>query len=249
MAHGKFVAYYRVSTERQGRSGLGLEAQRQAVSEYLNGGRWSLSGEFTEVESGKRNDRPELAKALHLAKVTGARLVIAKMDRLSRNAAFLLQLRESGTRFVAADLPDANELTVGILAVVAEDERRRISERTKAALAVVRKRLAKSGRKLGNPNGAKALQRAGKGNRAAIAAVHQAALRRAYDLRPIIDDIEAKGTTSNRGIAAELNRRGILLARGETPAGEGESGPRWTDTMVARLRARLTTPHKPTGAG
>jgi DNA invertase Pin-like site-specific DNA recombinase len=242
MAHGKHVAYYRVSRERQGRSGLGLEAQRQAVREFLDGGRWSLVGEFTEVESGKHNDRPELAKALHLAKVTGARLVIAKMDRLSRNAVFLLQLRDSGRPFVAADLPDANELTVGILAVVAEDERRRISDRTKAALAVLRQRLAKVGRRLGNPNGAKALQRAAKGNRAAIAAVRQGALRRAQDLQPVIADIEAQGISSNRAIAAELNRRGILLARGET-------GPRWTDTMIGRLRARLATTTKPTGAG
>lgn len=127
------MAYYRVSTERQWRSGLGLDAQRTAVKEYLDGGRWRLIGEYTEVESGKRNDRPQLAKALHHAKVTGARLVIAKLDRLSRNAAFLLTLRDSGVRFVAADVPDANELTIGVLALVAQHERERISERTKAA--------------------------------------------------------------------------------------------------------------------
>ena len=161
MATGKFVAYYRVSTERQGRSGLGLDAQKAAVKEYLDGGRWTLVKEFTEVESGKNNDRPQLAKALHLCKVTGARLVIAKLDRLSRNAAFLLTLRDSGTRFVAADLPDATELTVGILAVVAQDEAKRISERTKAALQEAKKR----GVKLGNPRGAKPLLAAMKKHR------------------------------------------------------------------------------------
>src|SRR5262245_47088496 len=123
MATGKFVAYYRVSTARQGRSGLGLDAQREAVAEYLNGGRHTLLREFREVESGKQNARPELAKALHLCKVTGAMLVIAKLDRLSRNAAFLLTLRDSGVKFVSADMPEANALTVGLLAVIAEHER------------------------------------------------------------------------------------------------------------------------------
>jgi len=103
MAQGKFVAYYRVSTDRQGKSGLGLEAQRRAVKDYLDGGNWDLVQEFKEVESGKRNDRPELTKALHLCKVTGSRLLIAKLDRLSRNASFLLNLRDSGVRFVCAD--------------------------------------------------------------------------------------------------------------------------------------------------
>ena len=127
---GKYIAYYRVSTQRQGRSGLGLDAQRRAVADYLNGGGWELLHEFTEVESGKSNDRPQLAKALHLAKVTGATLVIAKFDRLSRNAAFLLTLRESGANFTAADMPDANELTVGLMAILAQHEREAISEHT-----------------------------------------------------------------------------------------------------------------------
>ena len=114
---GKHVAYYRVSTARQGRSGL--EAQRQAVADYLNGGDWKIVGEFTEVESGKTSDRPELAKALAMCRLHGARLVIAKLDRLSRNAHFLLGLKESGVDFVAADMPNANRLTVGIMAMVA----------------------------------------------------------------------------------------------------------------------------------
>ncbi len=118
----KFVAYYRVSTARQGRSGLGLEAQQGAVQGYLKGISGRLLAEYTEVESGKRNDRPKLQEAIHRAKVTGSRLIIAKMDRLSRNAAFLLTLRDSGVRFVAADLPNADETVVGIMAVVAQNE-------------------------------------------------------------------------------------------------------------------------------
>ena len=134
----KFVAYYRVSTARQGRSGRGLEAQRSAVLGYLKGISGRLLAEFTEVESGKVNDRPELQAALTKAKLTGARLIIAKMDRLSRNAAFLLTLRDSGVRFVAADNPEANEMVVGIMAVIAQNEREMIAKRTREALAVAR---------------------------------------------------------------------------------------------------------------
>src|SRR5437879_5128843 len=128
MAGEKYVAYYRVSTQRQGRSGLGLEGQREAVAVHLrtHGGR--LLAEHTEVESGRRNDRPELHKALRRAKVSGARLLIAKLDRLSRSAAFLLQLRDSGVRFVAADLPNADETVVGIMAVIAQNEREMIAK-------------------------------------------------------------------------------------------------------------------------
>jgi len=116
-ATGKFVAYYRVSTQNQDRSGLGLAAQRQAVADFLNGGDWKIVGEFTEVESGKKSDRPELARALAMCRLYCARLVIAKLDRLSRNAHFLLGLQESGVDFVAADTPNANQLTVGIMAL------------------------------------------------------------------------------------------------------------------------------------
>jgi len=122
---GRFICYYRVSTIRQGRSGLGLEAQRDAVRSYLNGGDWQVAGEFTEIESGRRADRPELAKAFAACRLHRATLVIAKLDRLARNAAFLLGLRDSGIDFVAADMPNANRLTVGIMAMVAEDEAQR----------------------------------------------------------------------------------------------------------------------------
>src|SRR5215469_14583256 len=119
LAHyGKFVAYFRVTTDRQGKSGLGLEAQREAVMNYLDGGRWTLIGEFTEVESGKRNDRPELVKALAACKRQKAKLVIAKLGRLGRNSAFIATLLESGVEFVAVDNPHANELTVHFLALL-----------------------------------------------------------------------------------------------------------------------------------
>ncbi len=140
MATGSFVSYLRVSTARQGQSGLGMEAQRKAVSDYLNDGQWQHIAEFVEVESGKNNDRVELAKAMALCRLRNATLVIAKIDRLSRDAHFLLGLQKAGVRFVAADMPEANEMVVGIMAVVAQAERKMISARTKAALAAAKTR-------------------------------------------------------------------------------------------------------------
>ena len=131
MAEGKFVSYLRVSTDKQGRSGLGLEAQRDAVARYLNGGRWKLVAEYVEVESGKRNSRPQLQAAISHAKATGAKLVIARLDRLARNLHFVSSLQERGVDFVAADMPDANRLTIHIIAAVAEAVGRTISENTK----------------------------------------------------------------------------------------------------------------------
>src|SRR6185437_8044869 len=223
MVTAKFVSYLRVSTGKQGRSGLGLEAQREAVSQFLNGGRWELLKEFKEVESGKRDDRPELARALQLCKVTGAKLVIAKLDRLSRDAHFLLGLQKAGVPFVAADMPEANEMVVGIMAVIAQGERKMISQRTKAALKAAKRR----GVKLGNPNGAKHLRRYG--NRAAIKAVRQEANERAEGLKPIILEIQAAGIVSVRAVADELNRRGIVTPRGK----------QWHATSAARLLDRL----------
>jgi DNA invertase Pin-like site-specific DNA recombinase len=224
MAPGKFISYLRVSTDKQGRSGLGLEAQREAVAQYLNGGSWKLLGEFVEIETGKRDDRPVLAKALHQCKVTGATLVIAKLDRLSRDAHFLLGLQKAGVPFVAADMPEANEMVVGIMAVIAQGERKMISERTKAALQAAKRR----GVKLGNPNGARYL--AGLGNDAAITKVRDNAARRAVSLGPVVDDIKAAGITTVRGICAELNARGILTPRQRA----------WHPTSVARLLRRFT---------
>jgi DNA invertase Pin-like site-specific DNA recombinase len=145
VAQRKFISYLRVSTAKQGASGLGLEAQRKAVEDYLNGGQWTLIEEVIEVESGKRSDRPKLAEALRLCRIHGATLVIAKLDRLSRDAAFLMKLQNDGVKFVAADMPEANHLVVGILAVVAQAEREMISARTKAALAAAKARGVKLG--------------------------------------------------------------------------------------------------------
>lgn len=211
MAAGqRLVAYERVSTARQGASGLGLEAQRKVIGDFAAARGAEILARFTEIESGRKADRPELAKALHLAKVTGATLVIAKLDRLSRNAAFLLVLRDSGVRFVAVDMPEANDLTVGIMALVAQAEREAISRRTKEALAVAKAR----GVKLGNPKGAASLRRAGKGGAALRAAVSANAAAFAADLAPVLADIRAKGHTSLRAIAAELTARGIKTKRG-----------------------------------
>lgn len=206
----KIVAYERVSTARQGASGLGLEAQRKAIDDFAASRTASILARFTEVESGRTPDRPELARALHLARVTGATLVIAKLDRLSRNAAFLITLRDSGVAFAAADLPEANDLTVGIMALVAQAEREAISKRTKEALAAAKAR----GVRLGNPNGAAALKRAGKGGAALRAAVVRNADEHAKALEPVLRDIQAAGHTSLRAIAAELDARGMLTRRG-----------------------------------
>lgn len=128
----KYVAYYRVSTQRQGQSGLGLEAQQLQVKNFV--GNNTILKHFIEIESGKNNNRPELKRAIELAKKEQAKLVIAKLDRLSRNASFIFMLRDTNVNFVCADMPEANSLTIGIMAVLAQDERERISQRTKAAL-------------------------------------------------------------------------------------------------------------------
>jgi len=221
----KVVPYYRVSTTKQGRSGLGLDAQRSAVEAYASRIGAKIARSFTEVESGKNNERPELSKALHLAKVTGATLTIAKLDRLSRNAAFLLTLRDSGVRFVAADMPDANELTVGIMALVAQQEREAISRRTREALAAAKRR----GTVLGNPNGARALRRAKRGNTASLEAIRARADAHAEDLRSVVKALADEGFTSLGEIASELNGRGMLTPRGGT----------WHKSSVRNLLARL----------
>lgn len=218
------VAYYRVSTEAQGRSGLGLEAQRSAVAGLCQARDWEIVAEFTEIESGKRNTRPQLAAALRRAKVLGAKLVVAKLDRLSRDAEFTLRVRNSGVDFACADNPDINRLTIGLLAVINEDERERISDRTKAALAAAKAR----GVKLGNPNGAAPLLRAGRGNADAVRAVQAQAAERAREYAEIIEDIQASGVASLAGIARELNERGIITPR----------GGRWHASSVKNLLAR-----------
>jgi DNA invertase Pin-like site-specific DNA recombinase len=205
MAEGAHVAYYRVSTAKQGKSGLGLEAQREAVRAFLDGGNWTLAAEFTEVESGKRSDRPKLAKALHACRVYGAKLVIAKLDRLSRDAHFLLGLEKAGVDFVAADMPAANRLTVGIMAMVADEERRMISARTKAALAAAKKR----GVKLGGYRGGQLTRRA---RQAGWATLAQRADQRALDLAPIVSDLRGAGIVSLR-VSRGLSQHGVSQPR------------------------------------
>jgi len=213
----RFVAYYRVSTDRQGKIGLGLDAQKTAVLDYLNGGPWELVAEYVEVESGKRNERPELARALEACRRHKAILVIAKLDRLSRNLAFIATLMDSGVSFVACDNPHANKLTVHILAAVAEHEREMISERTKAALAVAKAR----GKRLGNPrlSEARAIGRA---------AVEAAARERDANVLPIIREIQLAGAKSRNAVASELNARKIPTARGGA----------WSHVQVGMILAR-----------
>ena len=215
--YGKFVAYFRVSTDRQGKSGLGLEAQRKSVLDFLDGGRWSLVAEFTEVESGKRSDRPQLAKALDACRRQKAKLVIAKLDRLSRNLAFIATLMESGVEFVAVDNPHANKLTVHILAAVAQHEREMISERTKAALKAARAR----GTRLGNPR----LDEAAKRGTAALKAN---ARRFAANVLPIIREIEKAGAASlnaNRRKAQRAQRAHGARRQVDACTGRGGASP------------------------
>ncbi len=223
MANGKFISYLRVSTARQGTSGLGLEAQREAVSRYLNGGSWTLVQEVMEVESGKRNDRPAIAEALRLCRLHKATLVIAKLDRLARNVHFISSLMESGVDFIACDFPEANRLTVHILAAVAEHEAAMISARTKAALTAAKAR----GVALGGQRGSleRMASMAAKGTLASATVRQDVALKRRQDLLPVIEEFRSKGAVSLRTIAEGLNGVGLTTAR----------GGRWTATQVARI--------------
>jgi DNA invertase Pin-like site-specific DNA recombinase len=214
---GRFVAYFRVSTDRQGKSGLGLDAQRDAVENYLNGGRWFLVAEFTEIESGKRNKRPALARALATCKKQKAKLVIAKLDRLSRNLAFIATLMDSGVEFVAVDNPHANKLTVHILAAVAQHEREIISARTSAALKAAKAR----GKRLGNPQLSEA-------RRHAAVAKKEKADRHSANVLPVIREIQRSGIKSLRGVARALAARGVATARGGT----------WTPVQVSDILRR-----------
>ncbi|MGY3563173.1 DNA invertase Pin-like site-specific DNA recombinase [Bradyrhizobium sp. USDA 4463] len=206
---GRFIAYYRVSTDKQSKSGLGLDAQKKAVADYLDGGKWELLGEFTEIESGKRSDRPELEKALAACKKHKARLVIAKLDRLSRNVAFIATLMERKVDFIAVDNPHATKFNLHILAAVAEFERDAISARTKAALAAAKAK----GRILGN------YQRI-------AAAKQRATTARAERLRPVMTEL---ANLSTRAAADALNHCGIKTA----------SGGQWFPMQVSRARKRL----------
>ena len=203
----RFVSYLRVSTAKQGASGLGLEAQRSAVALHVASSGGSLAVELIEVESGRRRDRPQLAAALAACRAHHAILLVAKLDRLARNVAFVSALMESGVEFIAADMPVASRLTLHILAAVAEEEARMISARTKAALAAAKAR----GVRLGNPR-----LLAGNPGQAHAASVVNAvqARARAADVLPIIRQAQAAGAGSLRQIAAALTARGIPSASG-----------------------------------
>jgi len=221
----KYVAYYRVSTDRQGRSGLGLEAQQASIESFLEGHpKASLVGEHREVESGGKDDRPKLTAALATSRALGATLLIAKLDRLSRDAAFLLNLQKSGVKFVAADMPDANELTVGIMAVVAQAERQMISKRTKEALAAAKAR----GQKLGGYRGGPAPSDASREK--SLVARRERAKTHAEDMRHIIDGLREDGVTGLRGIARSLTELGA-----ETITGKSQ----WTPSGVKVLLERI----------
>ena len=218
----KYVSYLRVSTKKQGQSGLGEEAQRAAVEAFLNGNGARVVEEFTEVESGSNDQRPELEKALKTCRAHKATLVIAKLDRLSRDAAFLLNLQKAGVRFVAADMPEANEMIVGIMAVVAQAERKMISDRTRAALTAAKAR----GVRLGGFRGHKADDNA---RRKAAETKSRRANGFASDVYPAITAAQKAGATSLRQIAAELNRQEITTAR----------GGKWSAVQVQRVMDRL----------
>lgn len=231
----RYVSYFRVSTHSQGASGLGLEAQRRAVSEFLNGRASELVAEFEEIESGKRSDRPQLDAAIERCKLTGATLLIAKLDRLSRNAHFLTGLDERGVDFVACDMPDANRLTVHIMAAVAQQEREAISARTKAALGSITARLANGGEyvsrrsgepvsRLGNPTGL-SVSRPDLGTAAVIKKADQFAAT----VAPLVKALRVDGL-SFAAIAARLDEQRVKPPRGTT----------WSPMAVKRVLDRTS---------
>lgn len=222
-----FIAYLRVSTDKQAESGLGLEAQRATVQAYLasQGASDTDCTWFVEAESGRNNERPELQKALRLARIKKSRLVIAKLDRLARNAHFLTGIMESGVDLYCCDLPNADRLVFTVMAGVAEWEARAISERTRKALQAAKER----GVRLGNPNGAAALRRASKGNSAAVSRLKANATARAANYREVFEDLKAEGISSANGLAVAMNQRGF----------ESPRGGKWTAKSVIRTMSRL----------
>lgn len=218
----RYVTYVRVSTQQQGASGLGLEAQKKAVGDYLAAHGGQVVQEYREIESGKVNDRPKLQAALKRCRQSRSTLLIAKLDRLGRNTAFLLGLRDSGVKFVCADMPDANEMTIGILAIFAQHEREAISARTTAALAAAKAR----GVRLGNPN-----VPAGTAATAAVARQGLKAKADAFagDLRDVLESAQTEGMTTLQELADHLTELSCPTPRGCA----------WSPIAVSRLMGRL----------
>jgi DNA invertase Pin-like site-specific DNA recombinase len=216
----RFISYFRVSTARQGRSGLGIDAQKQAVAAYLSG-RIPLA-EFVEIESGRKSDRPMLAQALAACRVHRAVLVIAKLDRLARNVSFVSALMDAGIEFLACDFPQANRLTLHVMAAFAEHEARAISERTRAALAAAKARGTVLGGFRGRAGTCTDLEKA-RATRTAKAN------QRAVDLAPTIRGLRAEGSISLHAIASGLNSRQIAAAR----------GGKWSAAQVRSVVRRL----------
>jgi DNA invertase Pin-like site-specific DNA recombinase len=222
MADAVYVSYFRVSTAKQGLSGLGLEAQQMAVHAFLKGSGTMLAGEFTEIESGTRRDRPQLAAALELCKKRRAILLIARIDRLARNVAFVSALLESKVRFLAVDMPEADVTFLQMASVFAEWEARKVSERTRAALAAAKNRGIQLGwaHPARLPGQRAASQRGAQANR-------DAAIQFAGNALPIVESIRRAGVHSLDGIAEALNARGVPTQR----------GGRWHASTVSRLSA------------
>ncbi len=223
MALGQFISYLRVSTQQQADSGLGIDAQRAAITRHLNGGNWTLIGEYVETESGKKSDRPQLLAALAACRRHRATLIVGRLDRLARNVAFVSRLMEAGVDFVACDNPTANKLTIHILSAMAEHEREMISARTIAALAQAKAR----GKVLGNPRLSECRN---SDTRAATSARARARASADEDLRQIVIDARACGDTSIRAIGEYLSMAGVPTAQGN---------PDWSVGAVRRLLIRL----------
>ena len=221
-----FIGYLRVSTKGQGESGLGLEAQRATLDDYVRQAGGVLLTVYVEIESGTRADRPELAKALAHAKRSRATLCVAKLDRLSRNVEFLARVLNSRVEFAAADMPSANTFMLHVMAAVAEHEAKAISERTKAALAARRARGGKLGAEMPRCRNLRPEDRL-KGARNAGAAVARAANEAYSDLRPAMLQWRAEGATL-AGIATRLNGQGQTT----------RTGKRWSATQVSRVLNR-----------
>jgi DNA invertase Pin-like site-specific DNA recombinase len=215
----KYVAYYRVSTAKQGQSGLGLEAQRNTVETHISNLNGVIAGEYIEVSSGRNNDRKQLHEALKTCRLTGATLVIAKLDRLSRDRRFLMELADSKLNFICCDMPEANQLTIGIIAVMADYESKLISERTKVALKAAKAR----GVTLGNP---KLNQVRNDDTSKARSIWAEQSQSRNSELLGVINELIAKhGNQSTRKLAGLLNEAGYTTARGK----------QFTSTQVHRL--------------